>query len=1296
MSLCTFSAMWTAAKSAVNQKVIDGVTRQSELVKPGADGRVTVTPDMITGIQAVKERMNAPFKSKEIIDKLEAEKAQANDVFIKNEIKLRENAELQKRQRAQAAMEKARVESAPRKAPSGPSYYHKNQWSQPYQANGSDWILSHVDLMASVNSGAFQKFGDRVFTYDEKGNVVSSEYTFRNVNGIANQISTWSVSIPENATIKMISMDNDTLSYSATYYTDPQTGERHDISLYKSVYYNGNLVTMIRKDLDNTGNLVDYGKVESEFDAQGRPVVTTRYTTVYVTDLSTGKQRVELKPSRKTEYEYQPNGLVTAVESFLQYDSSTNQDVWTYQNRKTEGTDNEGVYYYEYVYYSTYYNDWVGSSKYSRVQEETADGGSEEMQTNWNWNNTTKDWQISGKQFTRYNSRDNMTLSESYNWSEPLQTFYLTSVYGYEFIGDTARCGDWYVRYNRPDSIQQLDNMMSLISYGNRNEYADYTQKELGWTTYPDYMSLPRKYDISYSLDTKNKESISWIPSSKTEYDYELLAMTDYDDHFEVLTSGQRDYLWDDSVWVLNDEYKYAYNDHGDKIMDERYRDGHAVSRQTYDYAYYYRVNSYGDSILEKNTISEKYWNYNSYSEKLLPSSEYTYVYDKDFKNQILYSYNYGWNESSNSWSYGYKSEYEYDDNDRQTLSVNYSWSKDRGIWIGTTKEASVFNADGEALKRENWNNSSDTSTVWIPSYIAVVEYDDNGRLTSDWYCSYWNGESWDSGTRYDYIYSADGLLLSDVQYYMSSSQWSGSYKIDYEYDDKGNITIAETFENYTTGTDEWVPKMKTVYRYTDTNELLDLYEYSFNGIEWNIEQKKLAVIEGGVITAYVDSIYDYGYDEWFPSTMVTITRDEATGIVTSLYQNWDPSEEIWDNERLESSKYDQKGRVTYTESYYWSTWYDYNTGSYKDGWSGNEKAEYAYNDKDEEIMTATYYWDSYDSIWVGNYKRESEYDESGRQILYGSYYWDNENNEWFGSDRYISGYDDNGYQILSLSFYWDYDQKDWVAESKSEYEYDEDGNEIMNAYYNGTDSEGDWIGSSKYGYYYKDNVSYNERYEWDSEKKDWYGTYKSESTSSKTYYMSADYKWDYTNWCWVGDTKREETYKDNGQEAIIYRWDLEQAAWVAEEKELDEMTETASSIKFVHTEAEWNNAASSWTYTKRETNEEVYKADDNLDYELMVIEAYNPLTSAWVQSFSIRQVYVYKSLTGVEAIPAELNIRVQDGLIVVNAEGDYDISIAAVSGAQIASGKGSVEASVAPGIYLITVGSKTTKIVVR
>ena len=1294
MGLCAFSAVFAGTDSTVSGTPADGVRNRSGLIRPGADGRVTVTPDMITGIQAVKERMNAPFKSQEIIDKLEAEKVQANMNFLQNEVRNPENGMTLKMQSDKADTDKSRVAaSKPGKAPlKGGSYYHKDQWSQPYQAIGSDLTLSHIDLMISVKSGAFQKFGDRVFTYDADGDVVAWEYTIRNVNGLADEITSWNVKIPENAIIKMINIDNDTLDESRMYYIDPLTNECHDIYIYRSVYYDGDEVSMIRKELDQDGNLVEQGKLESEFDAQGRPVVSIRYSLVTITNTSTGAQRKELRPRSKTEYEYLDNGLVTKTESSMEFDSSTNENRWTYNRRWTEGTDSEGTYNYEYFYFSSYNKDWVGSSKYTRADKETADGGSEVTQTNWRWNSTDKVWQLSDKQFSRYNSCQNRTLSESYNYSVPLGTFYLTSVYGYEYIGDTARCGDWYIRYNMPDSIQQLENQMSLVSYGNRNEYADYTLEELGWTGYPDYRSLPRKYEIRYTLDRENKESISWKEQSKVEYDYKMVTLVDETDP-EALMSGQRDFTWKDNAWTLNNEYRYDYNDHGDNIMEERYVNGQISSRHTTEYVYYNRVYSGGYSNLERKVIAEKYWGLSN--GELVPTSEYAYAYDKDYNNQILYSYMSSWDAANNRWYYGNKYESEYDGNGRQILSVSYSWSYDRGIWIGFSKEASVFDADGETLKRENWINRSDTSTVWIPSYAEVVEYDDYGQLTSNWYCSGWMDGSWQSGTRYDYSYSADGLLLSESQSYMSSGQWRGTYKIDYEYNDKGQIILSQISENYSKDADEWVARDKDVYSYTDTDELLEHYKYSFDGIEWQNYQKELALIENGVITAYVDSVYDFGYEEWFPSTMTTITRDEATGIVTSQYQNWDQSEEKWNNDRIESVKYDSEGRVIYTESYYWASWYDYETYTEQEGWLGDNMAEFAYNDKGERVMTATYYWDRYDSLWVGNSKNESDYDEFDHQILYGSYYWDNENREWIGSDRYINEYDSIGNQILSISYSWDDILKDWVAESKNEYGYDENGNQIMNAYYS-TDPEGDWIGSDKYISYTKDNVYYRESYEWDYDRKDWYGTYKSEYEDSDDYYMSASYEWDYNNWCWVGSEKRVETYTANGQETIVYQWDSASETWVASSKEVEEMTATASSTKFVHTVSLWNAATSGWVFTSRETEEEVYKSDDNMDYSLMEMDIYNPLTSAWVQSYSIKQVYVYKSLTGVEAIPAELNIRVDDGLIIVNADADSAISIASVSGAQVAGGKGSVEASVAPGIYLISVGDKTVKVVVR
>ena len=1289
IGLCAFSFVFAGTRSTAGTTDADKVNKRLELIKPGADGRVTVTPELLSGVTAKKERLNAPKTPKVPMPDMNT---------LQMNLKEREAARMEKRQRDDAAMEKARVERqnmpAPAPAPSSSSYYHKSQWNQPFQAIGDDSVLSHIDLLMSRNTAAFQKFGERVFVYDKDGALMSSEYTIHNVNGIAREIGSWSVEIPENATIKMVYIDNDTLNESSSYYIDPTTGNRCDLSLSRTVYYNGNVVTMIRKELDNAGNMVEYGKVESEFDDQGRPVVTIRYSSYMAYDPATGTQKPALSPSRKTEYEYLSNGLVTVTESYYEYDASINANRWKPSSRYTKGTDNEGVYYYEYDYFSTYDNDWVGSSKYSTLVKETPDGGKEMTQTYWRWNNSDKEWSLSTRQFTRNNPRDYRTYSENYNYSTTLQAFWLSSVEGYEYLGDTARCADWNISYRMPDSIPQMDDQMSLISYGNKTEYADYTLQELGWTESDDSdFSLPRKYENRYTLDKSNKDSISWISESRVEYDYKLAKINDRQ-YPESLKMAQREYQWYNGEWLLKYDYRYDYDANGSRILDESYLNGQIISRQTRKYVYFYKTDSYGDRYQDHRVIAEARWSLSN--GVLTPISAYEYGYDDAYNYQTLTIGYSSWDVENNRWMRGNKYEYAFDNNDNQTLYIAYNWYAEKGVWVGSSKEATEYNAKGDVTKREYWYNNSDTLTAWTPSYIQEANYDANGNLILSQECYNWTGESWEYGSRSEWAYSADGQLLSESESYLSSGIWYGSRKDEYEYDANGLMTQSISYQYYGVPGEEWIPQSKNVYTYTDTNELLSLYSYIYDGNDWSVNQKFIALMEGGVITAYVDSVYESWENVWTPNSMITITRDETTGIVTSLYQDWDNSNNEWINNRKESVKYDSEGRQIYIESYYWDTKYDYTTGDYVHFWNGDEKAEYAFGDNGHQIMEATYYWDSYDTLWVGSNKYESDYDDNGREILYGSYYWDYSNHEWYGSRKTVSAYDSNGYETLYIDYNWDYELKDWVADSKSEYEYDEYGNQVMSAYYYEMDSEGNWIGSSKYSYYTKDGITYNERYEWDYDRNDWYGMYKDEYCHDENYYMSTSYSWDYNEWCWVGSEKREEISNGNVSDITTYYWDRASNSWIASQKEQDEVVETPLSIKFIHTESEWDIRASRWVYTTRVTEEEAYQANDNLDYQLMKKEVYKPVTSTWMEDYTIKQVYVYKSLTGVRQVNVDMDIRVDDGKIIVNAPDDSAIRISAVSGSQVASGKGQVEAAVAPGIYLITVDGKTVKVVVR
>ncbi len=1269
--------------------VFAGNDKRSELIKPDAKGRVIVTPEMISGVQAVKDRMNAPVKENALDARIKSEKMEFQMLNHKVDSEARQAAENQKRQRTSEAIEKSQVEQQSRRAPAGaaPSSSFGNQWSQPYQAFGQDSMLSHVDLYYSLRSGAFKKFGQQVYTYDADGYATVTEYTVQNVDGIANQLGSWGVKIPTDATIKEVIVNSDTLNESSVYYIDPATGQQHYIEQSRSVYYNGETVSMIRKRVDASGNMVEYGKIESEFDAQGRPVQTIRYSQYTIVDPATGNTSWELRPYRKLEYEYLSDSLITTTESYTKTDAS-GKTYWAYNNRITRGKDSNGATYYEYMYVR---NDtvWVGSYKYTQLEKAVADG-SELTDTRWSWNSTLNAWYLSGKTYYRYNSRNNTILQESYSYSTPLQAFYLTNKRGYEYLGDTLRCGEWTIYYNSPDSLAQLADPNALAYSGYKNEYRDYTQQELGWSSSVlENISLPRKYDIHYNMDTSNKKETIWIPTSKNEYEY-VLATRIGSRYPESFVSDQKYFSWYNGAWEEDSETKYGYNEYGDQILYESYENGQITSRQTSEYEYKL-VYSDGDSVYNRNTLSEKYWRV--VNGTFMPSYDHEYGYDDDNR-QNMETYYSGWDTLSNKWLYGSKTEYSFDENGNRNGYASYDWKSALNAWIGNYKEFEVYSKWGETLKREVWFNRSDSTTVWIPNSIEETKIDEAGNILSNEYYSCWNGESWDYGNKIEWTYSAEGLLLSECSISINGGQQYGEYKREYEYNAAGQMTQHMEYRYDSYDSMDWVPSEKEVFTYTADNALLNRYRYSYSDYdsEWQLNEKQLAVVEDGRIVAYVDSVYSSWDDSWTPSSMTAVTYDDANGMVTTMTSYWDSNNELWQNSEKASMMYDSKGRLIYTESYNWA--YDYNSSGYY--WRGNEKAEYGYNDEGEQVMVASYYWNSYDTVWVGDYKYEQAYDKEGRQILYGSYSWVYDRQDWRGNYRDVYAYDNNGHQILSESYNWDEERWTWVGNSKTEYVFDAYGNNISSTYYNTTDTLGNWIGSEKYSYYTKDGITYNERYYWDNEKKDWRGDYKSEYCYGDGYYMSTSYDWDDADWCWVGSYKDEQTYTDNSMESTSYIWDRSANDWLKDRKEKKEIVETASSFKSILTVSTWNVYDSKWDYYTRETNEDVYNANGNQDYQLVIMESYNPLTSNWYQAFAIRMVYVYKSLTGVEDIHVDMNIRVEDGLIIVTAADDTAIRISAASGAQVASGKGSVEAPVASGIYLISVGNKTVKVVVR
>ena len=1174
-------------------------------------------------------------------------------------------------------------------------YDRPNQYGSPFSA------LAGLELSGQdyyyTKGGVTNKIGDVKYTYNEYGNQIGSVLTLRNVDGILWDMYSVDESIlPLDVVCVQEYLYTEDLEESYSYYLDAQ-GRRHDISSYKRVAYNGETIFMEYRELDEDGNwVIDYerGRVESEFDAQNRPVQTISYYSSHETNPYTGKDSLVVTPSYRVEYEYPAEGLITKITSNSRT-SVTGAVTWEYSYKTTRGTTSDGESYYESLYYNRYDTAWVGNDKYTSKRTETANG-TEYTQKRWSWNYGTKSWELSGKDVTLYNSNDDMLSRDSYKYVDTVSTFFLVEQDGREYSGDTL-CAEWYIYYNLPGDTP-VENQLELASYGDKTEFKDYTDQELGLPE-EHYYSLPRKYEINYRLDLENKSEVSWIPVEKKNYEYDTRHVSRYESPRNLTTQI---YAWNGSEWVLSGGETLDYNEEGDKILEERSRNGKVVERRVtlYDYReVYYKWGNEVDTSMERLTMREEYWSI--VGDSTLACTQYSeYDYD-DNNNRILSIECSGWSSYYNTWSYGYKQEVAYDEDGNDTLSASYNWYAEKKVWVGNSKVIRVGDSSGEepgAGKDLSYYGGldDDDNPIWIPQRFVfwndTVDASGNYTHTSEQFNT-WNTStnSWDDGFKRETTYNPEGLKIRERGAFMD---WEGTgdwqdyyYDQQITYDSEGRMIEDADIDS------------KIKYTYLPTGETKDTYFYMLQNDEWVMTSKTIATVVDGWITEYNDSVfgyYDYDLDRhvdaWVPAYRTVFTRDETTGLITGITKRYDNG--LWVNSQKEVGILDELHRPLMRESYNWRESYDSEDGE----WVGDNKVELAYGPNGNRVMYATYTWNEYDSAWEGDEKSEQDIDPvTGETTMYAEYYWSWEKKDWSGSYKYEQQRDSLGNILYEAEYDWDYYKWGWTGSRKEEHEYNAEGKQIMSAYYYSTDSLGNWIGDHKSVSYSEDNVSYYEYYNWNSFKNDWQGEDRSEFCNDDNYRMRAYYEWDDDDWCWVGDEKIESTRSENSVTTINYEWDKATADWVKTTKDVEENLDIDEyNNKEITTTSKWEDGQ--WKNFSRVTQAMHWRNDWNLDYKLVTTELYSG--SSWVENMSLKLVYVYSALTGVEEIASDaaldVNISVNDGSIIVSAADDSLIRVLNASGANIAAGRGSVTASVVSGIYLINANGKTIKVLVK
>lgn len=1224
----------------------------------------------------------------------------------------------------------------------GSGVYRPNQKNQPFQAFAG-LSLSGGDYIYTKN-GVSQNVGKVEYTYDASGKMVRSETTLKNVDGVVFQgrESDWNTVVPVDAVCKNIEINTDDLKENTSYYIDPITGERVDLRISKRIYYNGETVLDVNGYYNETGEWTEFRRAESEFDSEDRPLSTIYYTESYLVDSITGKITEIIIPYRRVEYEYRPDNLVTSTSYYRRYDRYGNE-YWEPNYKITTNTDQGDVEYYEELYYNASDSAWYGNEKYLSQTEEY-NGGERITNIDWYWNSGVQDWEVNRKSVSIYNSADNIVRSEQYAYDTLFAAFYLTSMNGHDYIGDTLRCADWNIDFYRPDSLNQFETYpMSLVGGANRTEYAYYTYEELGLpATASEYLTLPRKYKIDCILSRIDSDgSLEWTALYKTEYDYDLRSFKGRENPSLMITSN-KEFYYRGGEWYLSDEWRYDYNEYGDQILSEKYNNGIILTRESIGYEYRVRYYSLSDSSVQRYTSYVDYWSRN-YEGYFVCESTTEYQYDSQGRT-IYEASRSDWDQTLDTWSYGFRNESEYDENGHKTMSAYYYWNSENQEWVGREMDINMYDDRGRNILSEyyGWDSTYKTwvgsnkseksydesgfcyydanyygeydenynATVWMPSSLSQTWRDSEGRTMcrEDYYNWDTLRSAWSYGQKDLFTYSEGGLKSGQERMELYDGTWYNTFKEEYVYNEAGNIILYVNY-NYDTFLSDWYINEKSEYAYTESGELTSLYSYERENGELMLKKKKTAstTIDGRILD-YTESVYIEVYDEgtgtseykWIPSSKEEFIYDDVTGLVTYIGYDWNSYYNSWRPYSKEIKGLDSEGRIIYFESYYRSN------GYYGDTliWIGEDKYEREYDAYGKVVMNASYYWNASTSEWVGSYKEENAVDPfNDRTTLHAEYRWDYERNDWRGNyNKREELYDSEGNMLLYAEYYWDDNVWGWVGSSRVEYEYDTLENRTVSIYYE-PDAYGGWFYSSKRVYGQVDNVAYSEYYEWDSRKQDWCGRNKREycyyyDKDSTEVSMSSSYYWDEDEWCWVGDYKNESRYWDDGYERAEYKWDLNGKCWVGTLKKATQEEESDTNSKRTVISSRWDNNGSKWELDYRETDVTEYRSDLNIEKQVMTVEKYQ--SSSWILDYTVELTFDYSVWDGVEDIIADftdnVDISVFDGGISVVSADDAVIRIFNASGNSVATGTGSVTTSVAPGIYYISVNTKTIKILVR
>lgn len=619
-----------------------------------------------------------------------------------------------------------------------------------------------------------------------------------------------------------------------------------------------------------------------------------------------------------------------------------------------------------------------------------------------------------------------------------------------------------------------------------------------------------------------------------------------------------------------------------------------------------------------------------------------------------------------------------------ESTKMTFKWSD--GGWVNFKKEYSYNTTDNlnSNSTEYRWNSESKDWYIYHSEIEEFINVNDQKKLVLRDYIST------RTTSRQVYTYDSNGNQTSETVYSQNEkSEWVPQEKETKTYNENSQVlSCKQYYPNDKEGDTPWVCIREEEYRYDSNGTCIyDSYlsEWDSYSSKWYSGERNRTTVEydGTIITKFYE-IWDSESDSWIMDTKTVTTHNDREHTICKYWHaggDWEiqskteylysgteligineyesyyddyQGEYMFDIVRKTEISQDADSTITVNSIYstdnktwtYKSKTVDYTTPdnetvseSYK--WSGESwslKSSTKTLVVTEGIYTTTIV-ENYDSNGSLARTQTTVKDINGVELenKYIQYTVYGSTGSW-----YQVAYTEDGKLAMEASYRWDSFQNAFVGQQKKEYEYDEFGNLCTTAsYYIYIPVSNTWIGSDKNGVIYDENGN----------------------DIGSTYYY-----WDHTNNVWIGSNRfsRISNKQGNITTNIIVRW-------------------------------RWDSTSNSWVYESRITDITSVGDFGNIEYVIAKDEFYNAEKSEWTIGYIEKTEYIYDQITGIAPVNVpDALIRVADDMLIVDAPKSSTMTVRTLGGTTVATGKGTLNVNLPAGIYLVTVDSVTTKIIVR